>query len=82
MLIKELYQNSELFATIIIFQKWFKFQADICNGCDDVFMISINLNDIFYFKYLWCSFCVINGISKSDVVDLLGNANLSEKSVT
>ena len=58
----------------------FKFQTYICNDCQDLLMMSRSLddaisdiNDIDYR-------CIISRISKSEAVNLLRNANLSEKS--
>ena len=35
--------------------KRFKFQRDICNGCHDVLMLSMNINNIaILFKHLHC----------------------------
>ena len=42
-----MHQKSSIFVTIGIFDKEFKFQAYVCNGCHDVLIMSINLiNDI------------------------------------
>ena len=71
-LIKQLHQKS-----VVLLDKWFKFQPDFCNGCHDV-------NDVFkrwqYFKHLRCYYCcIINKISKSEAVNLLQNADLKEE---
>ena len=59
------------------------FQPDICNGCHDVLMMFMNLNDIANLKIRGVDYrCIINGISKSEVVNLLQNANLLEKGET
>ena len=42
-----MHQKSVIFVTIGIFDKEFKFQTYVCNGCHDVSIMSINLiNDI------------------------------------
>ena len=41
-----MHQKSAIFVTIGIFDKEFKFQTYVCNGCHDVLIMSINLNDI------------------------------------
>ena len=62
------------------FNKGFKFQPDVCNGCQDVFVISINLNDITILNINWADYrCIINRISRSDVVNVLQNAVLTKK---
>ena len=58
-----------LFATIDI---GFKLQPDVCNGCDDVLMMSTNFNDIAIWNILGVVYrCIINGINKSEAVYLL-----------
>ena len=40
-------------------------QPDICNGCHDALMMSMNLNDIANLKICGAVYyCIINGISK------------------
>ena len=57
-----------------------KFQPDVCNGCHDVIMMCSD-SKYCYFKYSGVDYrCIINGISKSEAVNLLQNADLSEKS--
>ena len=62
--------------------KWFKFQPDVWKECHDVLMVSINLNDIVIFNILSIYCCIINRICKSEAVNLLQNADSSEKSGT
>ena len=63
--------------------KSFKFQPDVWNRCHDVLMISINLDDIAILNIRGVDYrCVVNGISKSKTVNLLQNADLSEKRET
>ena len=46
MFIRQVHLKSLLFATIVVFlNKRFKFQPSICNGCRDILMMSMNLND-------------------------------------
>ena len=63
--------------------KVFEFQLYNCNGCHDVLMISMNYKKFLFqallvFNHCYC--CIINGISKSEAVNLLQNADLSDKS--
>ena len=59
--------------------KGFKFQLDVCNGCHDVLMVSINLNDVDNWNIWAVDYCcIINGTSKSDAANLQQNANLTE----
>ena len=81
MLIRQTNQKSAIFITIdFFFDKAFKFQRNVCNGCDDVLMISINVNQIAILNIKGAYYyCVINGINKSDAVNLLQNADLTKK---
>ena len=54
--------------------KGLKFEPDVCNGCPDVLMMSINLNGIAILNSRGVDYCcIINGISKSDAVNLMQN---------
>ena len=53
----------------------------VCNGCHDLLMMFTNLNDIAILNISGADYhCNINEISKSDAVNLLQNADLTEKS--
>ena len=62
------------------FYKELKSQPDVCNRCHDVLMMYINLNDIVIYcnRDVDCR-CIINGIRKSEAVNLLQNIDLNEK---
>ena len=84
MSVKQVHQKSVTFISIGTFlDKGFTFQPYVCNGCHDLWMMSISLNvigilDIRFVDYRG----IINGISKSDTADLLQNADLTgEKGV-
>ena len=63
--------------------KGFKFQPDVCNGCHDVLMMSLNVSNIPILNIHGADYrCIISGISKSEAVNLLQNINLTEKSGT
>ena len=48
--------------------------------CHDVLIMSINLNDIAILNTRGVNYrCIINGISKSETVNLLQNTNLNKK---
>ena len=52
--------------------KWFKFQLYVCNGCHDVSLISMNPSNILTLNICGVDYCfIINGISKSDALNLL-----------
>ena len=52
--------------------KEFKFQSDVCNGCRDVLLMSMNLNVIVILSNCGVEcHCTNNRISKSETVNLL-----------
>ena len=52
MLIKQANQKNVKFVKIGIFlDKGFKFQANVCNGCHDLLMMSMNLSHIAILKH-------------------------------
>ena len=57
----------------------FKFQPNFCNRCHDLLMMSINLNDIAILNIK--GYCyIISLISKNEAINLIQNADLTEKS--
>ena len=56
----------------------FEFQPNVCNGCHDLLLMSANLNDRNIKGSVYCS--VISLISKNEAMNLLQNADLTEKS--
>ena len=76
MLIKHENQKSVIFVT-----KGFKFQPNVCNRCYDSLMMSMNLSNVAIlnirsFDYLCI---IISRISKSEVINLLQNIDLTKK---
>ena len=61
----------------------FKFQPNVCNKCHDLLTMSINLGDIaiLNIKGSDCR-CITSLISKNETINLLENADLTEKSGT
>ena len=60
--------------------KGFKFQPNICNRCHDLLMMSIKLTDIAILNINSADYrCIISGISKSEVMKLMQNTNLTKK---
>ena len=50
----------------------FKFERHVCNGCHYLFMMSISVNGIAVLSIHGANYgCIINGISKNDVLNLL-----------
>ena len=59
----------------------FKFQSNVYNTCHDLLMMSINLSNITILNIKGFDYrCIISLISKNEAINLLQNANLSEKS--
>ena len=63
---------------LVFLYKVFKFQSSVCNGCHDVLMMYINIF-ILNIHDVDCR-CIIVGINKTEVMNLLRNADLSENS--
>ena len=52
--------------------KGFKFQPNVCKGCHDLLMMSMNLSNIAILKTKNANYrCIITGISKSEAIKLL-----------
>ena len=52
----------------------------ICNGCNDVLMMSMNLSDIAILSINGADYCcIIKGTSKNEAINSLKNADLTEK---
>ena len=63
--------------------KRFTFQPNFCNGCHDLLMMSMNLGDIAIINIKGSVYhCLITRISKSVVINVLQNIDLTEKSGT
>ena len=61
--------------------KGFMFKPNVCNGCHDLLMMSMNLSDIAVLNIKCTDYrCIISGISKSEAINLTKNINLTEKS--
>ena len=52
--------------------KIFKFQSDVCNGCHDILIMSLILNNIAILNICGVDYqCIPNGISKTEAMILL-----------
>ena len=72
MLIKQVHQ-------IIVF----KFQPNVYNRCHDLLMIFMNLSDIAILNIKGSEYrCIITLINKNEAIDLMQNADLTEKTGT
>ena len=61
--------------------KGFKFQSSAYNCCQNVLMISIDHSSIVILTIHCVDYrCIINGISKSEAIDLLEYSDLSKRS--
>ena len=81
MLIKQVYQKSMMFVTIVFFFNYsFKFQPNACNRSHDLRVMSVNLSDIAILNIKDSYYyCIISLFSTNEVIDLLQNAELTEK---
>ena len=70
MLRRQVNQKSVIFVTIVIFlDKGFKFELDVWNGCHDVLIMSMNLNDIAVINIRAADYhYTISRIGKSEVI--------------
>ena len=60
--------------------KAFKFQSDFWNGFQGVLIMSMNLSNIAILNIQGVDYrCIISEISKSEVINLMRNVQLSEK---
>ena len=60
--------------------KGFKFQANVCNGCHDLLMMSVNLSHITILNIKSPNYCcIINKIIKREAINLMQNTNLTEE---
>ena len=58
----------------------FTFQPNVCNRCDDLLMMSINLSDIAILNTKGSDYCcIISLYRKNEAINLMQNADLSEK---
>ena len=63
--------------------KDFKFQPNVCIGCHDLLMTSMNLSDIATLNITSADYrSIISGISKNQTINLMQHAGLTEKSRT
>ena len=54
------------------FNHGFKFQDSLCNGCNDVINLSVNISDIAIIIIKNVGYCcIIHNISKSEAINLL-----------
>ena len=61
----------------------FKFQPNVCNRCHDLLMTSINLSNIAILNIKGSDYCcIVSLISKNEAINLMQNADLTEKSGT
>ena len=59
----------------------FKFQPNVCNKYQDLLMLSVNLSDSAILNIKVSNYhCFIRLISKNEAINLLQNADLTEKS--
>ena len=60
-----------------------RLQPNLCNGCHDLLMMSMNLSDIAILNIKGYDYrCIISLNSKNETIDLMQNADLTEISGT
>ena len=61
----------------------FKFQPNVCNRYHDLLMMSVNFSDIAILNIKGSDYrCIISLISKNEAINLMQNADLTEKGGT
>ena len=59
----------------------FNLQQNVCNRCQDLLMMSMNLRDVAILNIKGSDYCcIISLISKTETINLLQNTNLTQKS--
>ena len=65
---------------LVVLDKGFKFQLDVCNGCHDFLMMYMDLSDIAILNIKGADYCcIISRISKSEAINLMQNIDLTKK---
>ena len=81
MLIRQANQKCDVCHCWYFLIKDFMFRPNVCNKYHD--LMSMNLSDIAILSMKGADYCMsISGISKNTVINLMENANLTEKSRT
>ena len=63
-----------------VFNHGFKYQDSVCNGCHDLLIQCVNINDIAILTVEGVDYhCIIHDISKSDAINLLKNSVLDDR---
>ena len=73
-------KRQRYFSLLVVLDKGFKFQLDVCNGCHDFLMMYMDLSDIAILNIKGADYCcIISRISKSDAINLIQNIDLTKK---
>ena len=76
-------KKCDIFHYWYFLNKDFKFQPNVCNRCHVLLMMYMNLSDISILNTKGSGYCcIISGISKSQIINLLQNINLTATSRT
>ena len=75
--------SKEWCLSLLVFLKYsFKFQPIVSNGCHDLLKMSVNISDIAILNIKGSNYCcIISLICKNEAINLLQNADLTEKSI-
>ena len=81
MLIKQAHQKSVIYWYFLNYS--FKFQPNVCNRCRFLLIMSINLSDISILNIKSSDYhYIISLISKNEAINVMQNADLTEKNGT
>ena len=79
-IIKRVHQKSDIFYYWYFLYYGFMFQPNVCNRCQDLLMMSMNLSDIAILNIKGSGFCcIISLIRKNEAIHLIQNADLTGK---
>ena len=73
-------KECDIFLYWYFLNKSFRFQPNVCSRSHDLLMMLMNLSDITISNIKIDDYrCIISGISKSDAINLMQNAELTKK---
>ena len=79
-LIKSNNSNECMICHYWLFNHGLKFEDFVCNGCHDLTMLSFNKSNIAIINFKNVDYrCVIHKISKSEVINSLGNSVIEDR---
>ena len=67
-------------STLVFWDKGFRFQLSVCNGCHDILMISFGIKNFVMTIFYGIGYrCIIFGVSKGETIEMMNNSVLGDK---